>query len=55
LIALGHLPFSEGKQAEWIRRGEVVGETGRKGERGNCGQDIIHERRVNKTIKKKKD
>lgn len=31
----------------------MVGETGRRGERGNCGQDIIHERRVNKTIKKK--
>jgi hypothetical protein len=37
LISLGGLPFSEGKQEEWVGR-----ETGRK---GNVGQDVIYERK----------
>jgi hypothetical protein len=48
LVAIHERPvFSEGK---W-RRSRSGGETGRKGGRGNSGQHVIYERRINK-IKK---
>lgn len=29
-----------------LREREVKGRTGRSGERGNCGQDVIYDRRI---------
>jgi hypothetical protein len=49
LLSLEGLPFSEGKQKEWIwERGELGGETGRRRRRVNNGSDVIYERRMGK-------
>jgi hypothetical protein len=48
LILLGSLLFSEGKwrSSECGRDRRWKGRTGRSWERGNCGEDLLYERRT---------
>jgi hypothetical protein len=56
LIPLGDLLFSEskGKRLRFWQEGRWDVGTGRKGEWGNCSQNVIYEKRINKLIKIKK-